>query len=369
MDQEKTVSPMSSSLSLSVPDLSLTTLDDILGSQEIIDCCFCRSPMDLTDSAGHFCRLSEPGPSGDGGEVAQEEWLVTNNNSRNEDPVHTSTPDKSYHALVLPPSLLPASQMLPPPTSPTLRSIPLTVPQQSIHPNIIRTASGQMVMTGGQRIMLAHSQQPQTATTQSYALQQGPMGGQILGTSLQQINVGGPGARPGQPGQPGQQQQTIRPGMHQVEIIPMETLPTDHPQGALIVAQAEQAEVQLENGALLCDICAKSFSNLQNLRRHRYMHSEEKHYACGFCGEKFKWAGLLSYHIDNNHSDNIYVCDICQKKFKNSQTLKKHKTMMSACAKNVSRPKDLKCKLCNKVSSNASNYKRHEKTCQKKHAK
>merc|ERR1719509_126651 len=105
------------------------------------------------------------------------------------------------------------------------------VPQLPTQPNIIRTASGQMVMTGGQRIvqpgqpgtiMLARpqsSQQPQTATTQSYALQQGLMGGQIVRTtSGQQIIVGGPGARPGQPGQPGQQQQTIRPGMQQVVI-------------------------------------------------------------------------------------------------------------------------------------------------------
>jgi len=106
------------------------------------------------------------------------------------------------------------------------------VPQLPTQPNIIRTASGQMVMTGGQRIvqpgqpgtiMLARpqsSQQPQTATTQSYALQQGLMGGQIVRTtSGQQIIVGGPGARPGQPGQPGQQQQTIRPGMQQQQVI------------------------------------------------------------------------------------------------------------------------------------------------------
>jgi len=115
------------------------------------------------------------------------------------------------------------------------------VPQLPTQPNIIRTASGQMVMASGQRIvgpgqpgtiMLARppsSQQPQTATTPSYAggqvMQQVAMGGQIVRTSSgQQIIVGGPGARPGQPGQPPGQQQPIRPGMQQQGQNPQQVI-------------------------------------------------------------------------------------------------------------------------------------------------
>ena len=54
-----------------------------------------------------------------------------------------------------------------------------------------------------------------------------------------------------------------------------------------------------------CSICAKVFTNIQNLKRHQNVHDSEDSVLCDFCGLILKNIRNLDYHQKNVHKHKL----------------------------------------------------------------
>ena len=92
-----------------------------------------------------------------------------------------------------------------------------------------------------------------------------------------------------------------------------------------------ETSVVLENitensSKIECQECTKSYSTLENLRRHqRKVHAEhenEQEYSCTQCNKKFKFKVDLTQHL-RIHQEKL-SCKICSVKFTRQDNLYKH---------------------------------------------
>ena len=79
-----------------------------------------------------------------------------------------------------------------------------------------------------------------------------------------------------------------------------------------------------------CNVCNKSFDNVEGLRKHTVKVHETKNFninvednSCNICNEKFENTKSLKRHMVK-HNGSIYNCNICNKKFKYELRLKTH---------------------------------------------
>ncbi|XP_023158475.1 zinc finger protein 600 [Ceratitis capitata] len=134
----------------------------------------------------------------------------------------------------------------------------------------------------------------------------------------------------------------------------------------------------------LCDICPRSFSIANNLRRHQRTHdmNRERKYACSECDRTFFTEDVYRTHIKIHQSSRRpnFQCNHCDKAFmhKGSLTLhlQKHtgpKNECSICQKRYVRKIDLevhmrnhsgdlpyKCSKCEKAFMTTSSLRKHE---------
>ncbi|XP_045184300.2 zinc finger protein 271-like [Mercenaria mercenaria] len=74
-----------------------------------------------------------------------------------------------------------------------------------------------------------------------------------------------------------------------------------------------------------CDICRKTCSSYGNLKRHMYIHTDDKPFSCAICLKGFIRRDHLKDHVNSVHKDQkLYSCDICNKAFSLKQNLKAH---------------------------------------------
>ncbi|CAG9133627.1 unnamed protein product [Plutella xylostella] len=104
----------------------------------------------------------------------------------------------------------------------------------------------------------------------------------------------------------------------------------------------------------VCKICNRSFLFPNMLRRHVEMHSGIKPYSCEQCGRCFR----LQYQLNAHkiiHTDSLpYICQYCSKAFRFKQILKNHERQHTGA-------KPYSCQLCNMEFTNWSNYNKHMK--------
>ena len=86
-----------------------------------------------------------------------------------------------------------------------------------------------------------------------------------------------------------------------------------------------------------CEVCQKSFSNLQKLKRHIYPHAEPKPFECFICCEPFSTMETLKKHR-LNHNVRPYHCTRCYQRF---ETAKRAESHQKICAGEY-----LKCPGC-----------------------
>ncbi|XP_076305683.1 uncharacterized protein LOC143222704 [Tachypleus tridentatus] len=82
---------------------------------------------------------------------------------------------------------------------------------------------------------------------------------------------------------------------------------------------------------LLCKICFRSFSKIENYIRHKKLHKYRcLVYACQYCGQFFSKRPLLEFHEQKHHEimgdSNRYCCVYCDLPLRDKKTLKEHVT-------------------------------------------
>lgn len=98
---------------------------------------------------------------------------------------------------------------------------------------------------------------------------------------------------------------------------------------------AEGEESFLENGhkpkakyktkkTFKCSQCPKKLSNLDNLRRHMYIHMGIKNHVCPVCNKSFARKRELDRHSIVHTGFKPFACDMCDKRFGRKDKLIRH---------------------------------------------
>ncbi|XP_057295001.1 zinc finger protein 543-like [Hydractinia symbiolongicarpus] len=87
-----------------------------------------------------------------------------------------------------------------------------------------------------------------------------------------------------------------------------------------------------------CTVCGKVLKNPDNLKRHMYIHTDERPFACPECGKGFRAKSDLRVHIRIHTGERPYWCPVsgCGKAFNDRSSFRRHK-MVHAVGRNESR--------------------------------
>ena len=114
----------------------------------------------------------------------------------------------------------------------------------------------------------------------------------------------------------------------------------------------------------VCRFCNKGCITSSNLRVHERTHTNEEPYECPFCEQRFqRWDQKKSHERIHTDEENPHKCDICKKTFTRRQSLKRHTIMKGKCSANTDHFFD-QTNMWKTTSSLSQVIEKHmEKTC------
>ena len=104
-----------------------------------------------------------------------------------------------------------------------------------------------------------------------------------------------------------------------------------------------------------CDVCKKTFTNIENLKQHKFVHMDKKlKFQCHICKKYFSRNEHLKRHQRNVHgvtTNSGIFCELCDESFTSAIALHNH---------NINQH-NVKCEECGKVFSSEAAIKRHKR--------
>lgn len=84
-----------------------------------------------------------------------------------------------------------------------------------------------------------------------------------------------------------------------------------------------------------CEVCGRTFTNMQSLHRHQQYRSSEGGYRCTLCCKFFKGKAELKKHIQNHTFESFQCCESCGKRFLKADALKSHMTQCDSSMRSI----------------------------------
>jgi len=109
---------------------------------------------------------------------------------------------------------------------------------------------------------------------------------------------------------------------------------------------------------MICDLCNKLCTSLDNLTRHKSTHRAAKNFKCSKCEELFRWRAEYRRHAETVHGQKITdmtTCNICHKQIV-SKRLNEHIKSVHG------NEKPFPCKQCDKRFAKPSELRNHTRT-------
>ena len=102
-------------------------------------------------------------------------------------------------------------------------------------------------------------------------------------------------------------------------------------------------------------LCEKEFVDSGDLKKHRFIHTQERPFHCNQCMKKFPSQNGLKIHQEMHLTAKIFPCTTCDKTFTSSRYLRKHQDIHSG-----GRP--FQCNYCDKTFKRTSHLQYHQES-------
>ncbi|CAJ1061608.1 zinc finger protein 729-like [Xyrichtys novacula] len=147
---------------------------------------------------------------------------------------------------------------------------------------------------------------------------------------------------------------------HSIPSRPVSPTPRPQPTPFRDVFRPKPSDLNIDKsrqGHFRCEICGRSFNNLQSLHRHQQYRNTERGYKCTLCCKIFEGRQDLKKHLQSHISERFHCCSHCGKRFLKVDALKTHlkEKHPPPIAKSLDRPeskqgkkmeKNYSCKKC-----------------------
>uniref|UniRef100_A0A1I8NYU1 Protein krueppel n=1 Tax=Stomoxys calcitrans TaxID=35570 RepID=A0A1I8NYU1_STOCA len=104
----------------------------------------------------------------------------------------------------------------------------------------------------------------------------------------------------------------------------------------------------------ICKICANVYPNAELLRHHMYVH--KKPHLCNICGKTFSQIQQYKNHKNSHMGIRPYQCRVCSKEFSDISNRNKHEKNVHSVGKNA---KSTECYICNKKYCSLQSLRKH----------